>query len=80
MSVCVYVCIYTCVRVCARAWNPDPSPLLFPFQSFFKEIEMDDPTRAAVVQTCCYFQLSVREASVDYYAELRRHNYVTPTS
>jgi len=41
---------------------------------------MDDPTRAAVVQTCCYFQLSVREASVDYYAELRRHNYVTPTS
>uniref|UniRef100_A0A8C3V7F3 Dynein axonemal heavy chain 3 n=1 Tax=Catharus ustulatus TaxID=91951 RepID=A0A8C3V7F3_CATUS len=33
-----------------------------------------------VVSVCKYFQESVRELSVGYYATLRRHNYVTPTS
>uniref|UniRef100_A0A8C3EWZ4 Dynein axonemal heavy chain 3 n=1 Tax=Corvus moneduloides TaxID=1196302 RepID=A0A8C3EWZ4_CORMO len=33
-----------------------------------------------VVSVCKYFQESVRELSAGYYATLRRHNYVTPTS
>lgn len=32
------------------------------------------------MSVCKYFQESVRELSVGYYATLRRHNYVTPTS
>jgi dynein heavy chain len=49
-------------------------------ESFFREVEMGEATRAAAVRTCCHFQESVREASQDFYSELRRHNYVTPTS
>lgn len=33
-----------------------------------------------MVSVCKYFQESVRELSAGYYATLRRHNYVTPTS
>lgn len=29
---------------------------------------------------CKYFQESVRELSISYYATLQRHNYVTPAS
>lgn len=33
-----------------------------------------------VVEMCKTFQTSVREMSERYYSQLRRHNYVTPTS
>lgn len=33
-----------------------------------------------VVEMCKTFQTSVREMSQLYYSQLRRHNYVTPTS
>lgn len=33
-----------------------------------------------VVEMCKTFQESVRELSERYYSQLRRHNYVTPTS
>jgi len=48
--------------------------------SYFRDVEMEESTREAVVKACSFFQVSVREASQEFFSELRRHNYVTPTS
>ncbi|GFH08631.1 uncharacterized protein HaLaN_03620, partial [Haematococcus lacustris] len=52
--------------------------------SFFRDVEMESEAQpnllAGVVETCVFIHQSVERRSKVYYDELRRHNYVTPTS
>ena len=48
--------------------------------SFFQDITMTDEVRASVLDICTNFQESVADLSVQYANELKRMNYVTPTS
>ncbi|CUT98907.1 dynein heavy chain [Echinococcus multilocularis] len=43
-------------------------------------IEMESSIRKSIVTMCKYFHESIRLLSERFLAELRRHNYVTPTS
>lgn len=43
-------------------------------------IELESSIRESIVTMCKYFHESVRLLSERFLAELRRHNYVTPTS
>jgi len=47
---------------------------------FLEDVELAEQVRAATVVMCKRFHESVRLMSDQYYAELLRHNYVTPTS
>jgi len=60
------------------AWPKDA--LLTVAQSFIRDIKLEDVVRASILEMCSYFQASVADLSKAYFAELRRHNYVTPTS
>ncbi|NWU12959.1 DYH3 protein, partial [Cephalopterus ornatus] len=61
-----------------QTWPTDALEMVA--NKFLEDIELKDDIRKEVVSLCKYFQESVRELSVSYYATLRRHNYVTPTS
>uniref|UniRef100_A0A803VDZ1 Dynein axonemal heavy chain 3 n=1 Tax=Ficedula albicollis TaxID=59894 RepID=A0A803VDZ1_FICAL len=61
-----------------QTWPTDALEMVA--NKFLEDIELKDDIRKEVVSVCKYFQESVRELSVGYYATLRRHNYVTPTS
>ena len=60
------------------AWPKDA--LLTVAQSFLQDIKMEDSVRKAVQEMCCSFQESVADLSYKYLRELKRNNYVTPTS
>ena len=47
---------------------------------FLEEVELTDLERSAAIPLCKYFHQSTRELSEQFYNELGRHNYVTPTS
>jgi len=47
---------------------------------FLEEVELEDDVRTETVVMCKQFHESVRLMSEQYYAELLRRNYVTPTS
>ena len=47
---------------------------------FLEEMEMEDDTRARCVLMCKHFHESVRKMSEKYEQEMKRCNYVTPTS
>ncbi|DBA76763.1 TPA: hypothetical protein ACH3X2_008790 [Trebouxia sp. C0005] len=47
---------------------------------FLKEMDLDDPTRAKLVELCQSVHRKMRDVSEDFKAELGRANYVTPTS
>ena len=47
---------------------------------FLEDMVMDDDVRKNCVSMCSYFHESVRHMSIKYEKELKRHNYVTPTS
>ena len=47
---------------------------------FLEELDMEDKMRAQCVSMCQHFHQSVRTLSDQYFATLRRQNYVTPTS
>jgi len=47
---------------------------------FLEDVELDDHVRSETVVMCKHFHESVRLMSEQYYAELVRYNYVTPTS
>lgn len=48
---------------------------------FLGEVEMQsDSTRVAVEDMCMTFHQSVRNLAADFYRELQRHYYATPTS
>ncbi|KAL2299010.1 hypothetical protein Nmel_014623 [Mimus melanotis] len=61
-----------------QTWPTDALEMVA--NKFLEDIELKDDIRKEVVSVCKYFQESVRELSAGYYATLRRHNYVTPTS
>eukprot|EP01012_Entosiphon_sulcatum_P032728 TRINITY_DN4157_c0_g3_i1.p1 TRINITY_DN4157_c0_g3~~TRINITY_DN4157_c0_g3_i1.p1 ORF type:complete len:4135 (-),score=940.22 TRINITY_DN4157_c0_g3_i1:62-12466(-) len=47
----------------------------------FEKVDFDNPPlKNAVCEMCVYLHKSVEETSEEYYAELRRRNYTTPTS
>jgi dynein heavy chain, axonemal len=45
-----------------------------------QQIDADDRARASIAAVCQHFHQSVRRLSEAFRVELRRHNYVTPTS
>ncbi|KAJ3373477.1 Dynein heavy chain 3, axonemal [Kappamyces sp. JEL0680] len=47
---------------------------------FLEDIEMEPPVRKSVIEMCKTFHVGTRQLSLKYYENLRRHNYVTPTS
>ncbi|NXW95358.1 DYH3 protein, partial [Alopecoenas beccarii] len=61
-----------------QTWPTDALEMVA--NKFLEDVELEDDVRKEVVSMCKYFQESVRELSISYYATLRRHNYVTPTS
>ncbi|NXN32332.1 DYH3 protein, partial [Nycticryphes semicollaris] len=61
-----------------QTWPTDALEMVA--NKFLEDVELEDDIRKEVVSMCKYFQESVRELSISYYAILRRHNYVTPTS
>ncbi|KAI9224435.1 dynein heavy chain and region D6 of dynein motor-domain-containing protein [Blastocladiella britannica] len=70
------------VNCCTIDWyQPWPNDALEMVASkFLSDVEMDDTVRGEVVQTCKSFHMGVRELSERFLTNLRRHNYVTPTS
>jgi dynein heavy chain len=61
-----------------QAWPADALQVVA--QRFLEDVEMLPPLRAACVRMCQVFHESVRTLSDRFLRELRRHNYVTPTS
>ncbi|CAL8305136.1 unnamed protein product [Lota lota] len=61
-----------------QAWPTDALEMVA--YKFLEDVEMDSYVRLAVVEMCKTFQTSVGDMSEMYFARLRRHNYVTPTS
>ncbi|XP_061330226.1 dynein axonemal heavy chain 3 isoform X2 [Pezoporus flaviventris] len=61
-----------------QTWPTDALEMVA--NKFLEDVELEDDIRKEVVSMCKYFQESVGELSVSYYATLQRHNYVTPTS
>ncbi|XP_009876528.1 PREDICTED: dynein heavy chain 3, axonemal [Apaloderma vittatum] len=61
-----------------QTWPTDALEMVA--NKFLEDVELEDRIRKEVVSMCKYFQESTRELSISYYATLRRHNYVTPTS
>ena len=47
---------------------------------FLEDVDLEERMRAETVVMVKHFHESVRLMSEQYYAELLRHNYVTPTS
>jgi dynein heavy chain len=47
---------------------------------FLEDIEMDTLVKKNVIDMCKTFHVGARLLSLKYYENLRRHNYVTPTS
>ncbi|XP_042559183.1 dynein axonemal heavy chain 3 isoform X2 [Clupea harengus] len=61
-----------------QAWPTDALEMVA--HKFLQDVELEDNIRVEVVEMCKTFQESVRLLSERYYSQLRRHNYVTPTS
>jgi dynein heavy chain len=49
-------------------------------QRVLEKLPIDEETKLAVTQMCVRIHQDVQDASVDFFDELRRHNYTTPTS
>ena len=47
---------------------------------FLVDVDMDASTRESCVTLCMYFQRDVEEMTVEFFDQLRRQCYVTPTS
>lgn len=61
------------------AWPSDA--LVAVAEKFLSDVEMDSvDVRKAIVDTCQYFHVSVMDHSERFLKQLRRQNYVTPTS
>ena len=60
------------------AWPKDA--LLSVSEKFCSDLEMDDTTRSGVVESCQFMHETVRELSAKMRREVKRINYVTPTS
>uniref|UniRef100_A0A673Y3P9 Dynein axonemal heavy chain 3 n=1 Tax=Salmo trutta TaxID=8032 RepID=A0A673Y3P9_SALTR len=61
-----------------QAWPKDALEMVA--NKFLEDVELEDNIRLHVVEMCKTFQESVGGLSERYFSQLRRHNYVTPTS
>jgi dynein heavy chain len=61
-----------------HAWPSDALEMVA--NKFLEELELEPDVHKSCVFLCQYFHQSVRKLSEKYFSELRRHNYVTPTS
>ncbi|KAJ3389327.1 Dynein heavy chain 7, axonemal [Entophlyctis sp. JEL0112] len=61
-----------------RDWPEDALEIVA--VKFLSDVAIDDSIRGSVVFMCKYFHESVRSLSATFLKQLRRHNYVTPTS
>lgn len=72
------------INCCTIDWFTEwPTEALEQVATKFLEtsnIDLDDDARRVCVQMCVYFHQSVGELSVRYLRDVKRYNYVTPTS
>eukprot|EP00741_Cyanophora_paradoxa_P012299 tig00000169_g11885.t1 len=70
------------VNCCTIDWfHPWPDEALKSVAyDFFQDVPVSDAVKSGVVEMCGKVHLSVERKSHEYLSELRRHNYVTPTS
>jgi dynein heavy chain len=61
-----------------HAWPEDALEMVA--YKFLEDVDMPTDVRGHVVDMCKHFHENVRLLSKTYFEELRRHNYVTPTS
>ena len=61
-----------------QAWPNDALQVVA--QRFLEDVEMMDELRARCVSMCQQFHQDTRSLSERFYSQLRRRNYVTPTS
>ena len=61
-----------------KPWPPDALESVA--VRFLTEVDLDDAIRPAINQMCTTFHTTVMELSTAFTAELKRYNYVTPTS
>ncbi|XP_033740540.1 dynein heavy chain 3, axonemal-like isoform X1 [Pecten maximus] len=70
------------INCCTIDWfQPWPSDALeMVANKFLEEVELEDHMRKSCVVMCKHFHESVHQLSTSFFEQLRRHNYVTPTS
>eukprot|EP00741_Cyanophora_paradoxa_P002212 tig00000555_g2144.t1 len=70
------------VNCCTIDWFRDwpEDALTAVANKFLQEVQMEEGIRSEVVEMCKQFHESTRALSAQFLAELKRHNYVTPTS
>jgi dynein heavy chain, axonemal len=61
-----------------REWPNDALEIVA--TKFLSDVEIQESIRGEVVSMCKHFHESVRQQSDKFLSQLRRHNYVTPTS
>lgn len=66
------------VTLWLQAWPNDALEMVA--NKFLEDVDMSEQMRGLCVSMCQHFHQSVRTLSDQYYAVLRRQNYVTPTS
>ncbi|KAI8615245.1 dynein heavy chain and region D6 of dynein motor-domain-containing protein [Chytriomyces sp. MP71] len=70
------------INCCTIDWFKDwpDDALEIVATKFLSDVAIDDAYRASVVFMCKHFHESVKRLSDTFLKQLRRHNYVTPTS
>jgi dynein heavy chain, axonemal len=61
-----------------QVWPEDALDMVA--SKFLEEIEMEEETKKNVIEMCKTFHTGSRNLSKQFFENLRRHNYVTPTS
>ena len=61
-----------------QSWPQDALEVVA--QRFLDDLEIESDAKKGCVQMCKNFHTGTRDLSTKYYNELKRHNYVTPTS
>ena len=61
-----------------QSWPPDALEVVA--QRFLADVHLPDEVISGCVQLCKEFHMSTRDLSQRFWNELKRHNYVTPTS
>lgn len=47
---------------------------------FFNETQLDEDNKTQCILMCKYFHTTIADAANQFYEELRRKTYITPTS
>ena len=71
----MHVCVFFS---CPKSWPADALQVVA--ERFLAELEMEDHEVNGCVHMCKAFHTGTRDLSLRFENELKRHNYVTPTS